>query len=804
MKFSEQWLREWVDPPVSTAELAEQLTMAGLEVDAIDAVAASFEGVVVGRVLSVQPHPQADRLQVCEVDAGTGSPLAIVCGARNVAVGMHVPTACIGAHLPGGLTIKKTRLRGVESGGMLCSAAELGLAERSEGLMSLADDARPGDDIRDYLHLDDVSIELGLTPNRSDCLSVAGVAREVGVLNRCAVSGPQIEPVAATSPARMAVTVEDASACPRYLGRVIEGVSSAARTPLWMQERLRRSGIRSISPVVDVTNYVMLELGQPMHAFDLKRLHGSITVRRARAGERLTLLDEQTVNLDAQSLLIADQQGPLALAGVMGGLDSAVTANTTALFLESAFFTPAALSGRARSYGLHTDSSHRFERGVDPELPRLAMERATSLLLDIVGGRAGEIIEVADVRCLPQRPDVTLRSARLQRVLGLSIPADEVSTILRSLGIEIIEQDAHRWQVRPPASRFDIAIEADLIEEIARIYGYNQLPVNRPLAQMHIQASSGVEVSFDQRMRDVLVSRDYQEAICYSFIDASLQRLLDPSRQAIALANPLSTELSVMRTSLWPGLVQAVKYNLNRQHRRVRLFESGVRFTTRDGKISEDKMIAGIACGDQLPEQWGVDARAVDFFDVKADIEVLVGACTGANDRLEFRAAEHPVLHPGQSAEISLSCRGADGTAGSQALGWYGVLHPSVTAELSLDCDVFVFELNCDALRRERLARFQPLSRFPLIRRDLAIVVEKKISAAQVRACIAENAGEWLRDTLIFDVYTGKGIDSDAKSLAIGLTLQDFSRTLTDDEVETLVAGVLRHLNNKLGATLRE
>jgi len=778
--------------------------MAGLEVDAIEPVAADFSGVVVGLVTAIAPHPQADRLQVCEVDVGSGTLLGIVCGARNVTVGMRVPTACIGARLPGGLKIKKTKLRGVESQGMLCSAAELGLAERSDGLMPLADDARPGDDIRDYLQLDDVSIELGLTPNRSDCLSVAGVAREVGVLNRCTVRGPSMKAVAATSQARMDVIVEDAAACPRYLGRVIDGVSTAARTPLWMQEQLRRCGIRSISPVVDVTNYVMLELGQPMHAFDLQRLHGAITIRKASAGEHLTLLDEQSVSLDEQSLVIADRQGPLALAGVMGGLESAVTGATKELFLESAFFTPAALSGKARSYGLHTDSSHRFERGVDPELPRQAMERATSLLLDIVGGRAGEIIEVTAEQYLPQRPRVTLRSTRLQRVLGMSIPTDEVTGILRSLGIEIIEQDARYWLTRPPPSRFDIAIEADLIEEIARIHGYNRLPVSRPLAQMRIQADSGVEAGFDQRVRDILVSRDYQESISYSFIDASLQRLLDPAHEAITLANPLSAELSVMRTSLWPGLLQAVKYNLNRQHRRVRLFESGVRFIRRNGQISEDKMIAGVACGDQLPEQWGAEARPVDFFDGKADIEVLVSSCTGAADSLEFRAAEHPVLHPGQSAEISQSRRGEDGVTDSHPLGWYGLLHPSVTAELSLDCDVFVFELNCDALQRGQIAHFQPLSRFPVIRRDLAIVVEKKITASQVHACIAESAGEWLRETLIFDVYTGKGIDSGAKSLAIGLTLQDYSRTLTDDEVETRVAGVLSHLNKKLGATLRE
>jgi len=795
MKFNEQWLREWVNPDVSTAELAEQLTMAGLEVDAIEPVAAEFSGVVVGLVESIAPHPQADRLQICQVNVGAEAMLTIVCGASNVAVGMRVPTACIGARLPGGMTIKKTRLRGEESQGMLCSAAELGLAERAEGLLPLDDDASPGIDIRTYLQLDDVTIELGLTPNRSDCLSVAGVARETGVLNRKAVNGPVIDAVAASSQVGFPVQVEASDACPRYLGRVLSGIDSSATTPLWMQERLRRCGVRSISPVVDVTNYVMLELGQPMHAFDLDCLSGSVTVRLARAEETLVLLDEQQLTLDNQSLVIADNKGPLALAGVMGGLASAVSDTTTSLFLESAFFTPAAITGKARSYGLHTDSSHRFERGVDPALPRLAMERATSLLLTIVGGQAGEITEAVSEQHLPQQQTVTLRAARLQRLLGMSIAADEVTTILQSLGMEISARNDQAWDLRPPSFRFDIAIEADLIEEIARIHGYNQLPVSRPTADMHIGADSGVQVGFDQQLRDVMLRRDYQEAICYSFVAESIQRLLDPEQQAIALANPLSADLSVMRTNLWPGLVQALQYNLNRQHRRVRLFESGVRFVRQDGEITEEKMIAGVACGDLLAEQWGQQGRALDFFDLKADVEALL-ALAGADVTLQFCSGQHPVLHPGQSASI----QSEDGTV----MGWCGLLHPSVMAALSLDQDVFVFELKVAALQRDYVARFQPLSRFPAIRRDLAIVIDETITAKQVRDCIGDVAGELLQETLVFDVYTGKGIDSGAKSLAIGLTLQDFSRTLTDDEVEALVDRVLNHLQDKLDATLRD
>jgi phenylalanyl-tRNA synthetase beta chain len=803
MKFSEQWLREWVDPAVSTAELAEQLTMAGLEVDAIEPVAAEFSGVVVGKVQHIEPHPQADRLQVCQVDIGLAAALSIVCGARNVVVGMRVPTACIGAVLPGGLKIKKTKLRGVESQGMLCSAAELGLAEHAEGLLALGDHASPGEDIRDYLQLDDVSIELGLTPNRSDCLSIAGVAREIGVLNRCTVAGPVIDAVTATSEASFPVQVDAIEACPRYLGRVISGIRQDVKTPLWLQERLRRCGSRSISPIVDVTNYVMLELGQPMHAFDLERLSAGVTIRMARAGEQLTLLDEQQLILDEQSLVIADQQGPLALAGVMGGLDSAVSETTTSLFLEAAFFAPAVITGKARSYGLHTDSSHRFERGVDPELPRRAMERATALLLEIVGGQAGEIIEVMSERHLPVRPSVTLRAARLQRLLGMSIAATEVTSILQSLGMQISAQDEQCWQLQPPSFRFDIAIEADLIEEVARIHGYGQLPVSQPQARMAIHADNGAQVSFDQQVRDVLVRRDYQEAICYSFIAEDLQRLLDPEQQPIALANPLSADLSVMRTSLWPGLVQALQYNLNRQHRRVRLFETGVRFIKQGEQIVEEKMIAGVACGDYLAEQWGVVARPLDFFDLKADVEALLAllfVSGGHAAKARFVAAEHPVLHPGQSAAI----RVVGGPDEGALIGWCGLLHPAVLAELSLDGDVFVFELQLDGLRRNQIARFQPLSRFPAIRRDLAIVIDEKITAQQVQDCIADVGGELLREMLIFDVYTGKGIDSGAKSLAIGLTLQDFSRTLTDSEVEALVDRVLGQLNMKLGATLRE
>ena len=794
MKFNEHWLREWVNPAVTSLELAEQLTMAGLEVDAMEPVAAEFSGVVVGKVMTVAAHPQADRLQVCQVDVGLETPLTIVCGARNVAIGMYVPTACIGANLPGDLKIKKTKLRGVESQGMLCSAAELGLIESADGLLVLDDDAQPGVDIREYLSLDDVSIELGLTPNRSDCLSIAGVARETAVLNRCVITGPQFEPVVPMTTDTFSVQVEAAAACPRYLGRVISNIKQA-RTPLWLQERLRRCGLRSISPVVDVMNYVMLELGQPMHAFDLEKLDGSVIVRMADANESLTLLDDQSISLRDDTVVIADRQGPLAIAGVMGGRDSAVSGSTTSLFLESAYFAPQFLSGKARSYGLHTDSSHRFERGVDPELPRQAMERATQLLLKIVGGQAGEIIEVVDSDHLPGSAIVSLRQQRLERVLGMSIARDEVSDILGALGMTITEESGDSWQIMAPSYRFDIAIEADLIEEVARVHGYNALPIKLPKAQMSIVAGHDSKLELQQRLSHILTQRDYQEAICYSFIAEEIQQILDPEREAIKLANPISADLTVMRTSLWPGLVQSLQYNLNRQHRRVRLFETGVQFNRVDGAVVEEKMIAGVACGEQATEQWGKADQRIDFFDIKADMEALLSVSHHVN-KLRFEASNHPALHPGQSAMI-VDEKGAE-------VGLCGLLHPSVLAGLSLDRDVFVFELRIDAAFVQAIPKFKSLSRFPAIRRDIALLVSEDVQSSQIQAVIANVAGDLLRESVIFDVYRGKGIDSGAKSLAIGLTLQEFSRTLTDDEVEALVANVLTQLNKTLGATLRE
>ncbi len=791
MRFSDKWLREWVNPPVGAQELAEQLTMAGLEVDALEPVAGAFEGVLVGEVLEVSAHPDADKLRVCQVAIGDDT-LQIVCGAPNVQAGMKAPTAVVGAKLPGGLAIKKAKLRGVASAGMLCSARELGLAEDASGLMALPPDAPPGSALADYLQLDDVSIEVDLTPNRGDCLSLRGIAREIGVLNRAPVTGPAMEPVPAHSEARFAVTLAAEGDCPRYAGRVIEGVDAAAATPLWMRERLRRSGVRSLGPVVDVTNYVMLELGQPMHAFDLDRLQDGILVRRAEAGEAIELLDGQRVELEPGSLLIADGSGPVALAGIMGGAATAVNAGTQRIFLESAYFDPVAIAGRARSYGLHTDSSHRFERGVSPELQRLAIERATALLLEICGGRAGPVIEVERGDALPVRTPLALRRARIARVLGVRLADSEVEDILQRLGMAPRASE-EGWLIQPPAFRFDINVEEDLIEELARIHGYDRLPVTRPSAALVPAPRPEAELGL-RRMRRLLVDRGYREAITYSFVSPALQRLTDPHTPPIPLENPISAELAVMRTSLWPSLLQALIRNVNRQQGRVRLFEYGLRFVPQGEEIEQKKMLAGVVFGEVQPEQWALGAHPADFYDLKGDVEALLALTARPGDFI-FEPEQHTALHPGQSARIY---------RGQRPVGWLGSLHPSLKDELDLPRAALLFELDLQALGEAAIPRFEPLSRFPAIRRDLAIVVDEPVSARAVAQCVRASVPELLREFELFDVYRGKGIDSGRKSFAIGLTLQHLSRTLTDDEVDGLMHRLVETLRSELGASLRE
>ncbi len=788
MKFSEQWLREWVNPDISREQLCGQLTMAGLEVDAVKPVAPEFSGVVVAEIVSAEPHPDADKLQVCKVDAGQDEPLQIVCGASNARVGIKIPAALVGAVLPGDFRMKQAKLRGVASFGMLCSAKELGLAEEAAGLFELPPNAEPGRDLRDCLQLDDVTIELGLTPNRGDCLSLAGVAREVGVLNCLPVQTPIGAAVPVVHEHTFPVHVDSEEACPRYVGRVIRGIDPATETPLWMQERLRRSGLRSLGAVVDVTNYVMLELGQPMHAFDLDRLSGGIQIRRARPDETLVLLNEQLITLREDSLVIADEDGPLALAGIMGGAASAVRDTSRNIFLESAFFSPAVLAGQARKYGLHTDSSHRFERGVDPDLQSRAIERATALLIDISGGEAGPVTDITVVEQLPRSPAILLREQQIARLLGTGIAGEETEQILSRLGMQV-ERQADGWQVTPPGYRFDISLEVDLVEELARIHGYENLPSVRPVAALAMRACPESQLPLET-LRHILTTRGYQEVITYSFVDPEIQQLLTPDCKPVALANPISSDMAVMRTSLWTGLLQTVAYNLNRQQSRLRVFETGLRFVPGKSGVRQEKMLAGAICGTADPEQWGTASHEVDFFDLKGDIEALTNQLP-----LQFHAETHPALHPGQSACIYLH---------DKPIGWLGLLHPSVEKKLDLSCPVVVFELLLAEIQGRPLPAFEEISRYPAIRRDLAVIVDDETEAEAVLQCVRQSAGKLLQSICLFDVYQGKGIDSGRKSLALGLTLQHYSRTLEDEEIDTLVHRVVDAIEQKLGGTLRE
>ncbi len=793
MKFSEAWLREWVDPPVNTQQLADQLSMAGLEVDSVTPVAASFNGVVVGEVTEKAPHPDADKLSVCQVRIEeAGEPLQIVCGARNVAKGMRVPVAKIGAVLPGDFKIKQAKLRGVPSHGMICSASELGLAESSEGIMPLPLDAPLGQDLRGYLKLDDHAIDVDLTPDRGDCLGIAGLAREVGVINKCPVTPPAIDPVAPAINDRVEVDLEADAACPRYLCRVVRNVDVGAETPLWMQERLRRSDIRSLGPVVDVTNYVLLELGQPMHGFDLARVDRSIRVRMARVDEKLMLLNGQEVALRDDTLVIADAERPLAMAGIMGGEESAVTAETRDILLESAFFTPEGISGKARSYGLHTDSSHRFERGVDPQLQRHAMERATALLLQIAGGEPGPVVEACHEDKIPATPTIELRAERIARVLGVRVEPAEVKDILVRLEMEVRESDGG-WQVKAPSCRFDIAIEEDLIEEIGRIYGYARIPTHRYPVSMEMRSEG--EARFDLgRAKQLLVARDYQEVVTYSFISPELAELITPEEPAIRLANPISADMSVMRSSLWPGLLQTARYNQSRQQARVRIFESGLRFLKHDDQLLQPPGLAGLVSGERLPEQWGSGSASVDFYDMKGDVEALL-ELTGAREAFTFKAASHPVLHPGQCAGIYREGR---------PVGILGMLHPELEKRLDLNGATYLFEIELPELEEGGLPAFDSLSKFPSIRRDIAIVVENHVTFESIRNVIREASGKIVKDIRPFDVYTGENIDSGRKSVALGLILQEKSHTLTDSEVDEVIQVILRRLSDELDGKLRD
>ncbi|GHD44467.1 phenylalanyl-tRNA synthetase beta subunit [Marinobacter persicus] len=789
MKFSEQWLREWVNPSLGSQELMDQITMAGLEVDGFEPVAGEFSGVVVGEVQSVEPHPDADKLRVCQVSNGEQT-VQVVCGAPNVRAGLKVPFAEVGAVLPGNFKIKKAKLRGQPSQGMLCAEAELGLSDASDGLMELPESATTGQDFREFMGLNDITIDVDLTPNRADCLSIKGLAREVGVLNSLATKAPAIEAVEAVHSEVPDIRIEAPAGCPRYLGRILRNVNLTAETPLWMQEKLRRSGIRSIDPAVDVTNYVLLEQGQPMHAFDRDEISGGIVVRMAKPAEKLVLLDGQEVQLTEDTLVIADHDKPIAIAGVMGGEHSGVSEKTRDLVLESAYFDPITLAGKAREYGLHTDASHRFERGVDYQLARDAMERATRLLMDIVGGEPGEIVEVASDEHLPKAPRITLRQQRLNDVLGLAIDSATVENILTRLGLSIEEANGESWQVTAPSFRPDLAIEEDLIEEVGRIYGYNNLPVTEPVGSLGLSVREEA-IRPTSAIRNFFVAQGYQEAITYSFVDPKVQQLVDPDHEGIALANPISSDLSVMRTTLWSGLLKTVAHNQNRQQPRIRLFETGLRFEQTEEGIDQQPMLAGVVVGNQAPENWINGRRATDFFDVKGELESLFDLL---GIEVEFLPSQHPALHPGQTAELI-----RDG----EHVGWLGTLHPQVQKNLELNGTILMFELFLNSIVTGYVPNFKAISKFPEVRRDLAIIIGSDVPFAKVEHVARMHAGEHLTALRVFDVYEGESLGEGNRSLALSLFWQHPERTLNEDEVHTLFNGVIDALKEELGATLR-
>ncbi|VAW68005.1 Phenylalanyl-tRNA synthetase beta chain [hydrothermal vent metagenome] len=790
MKISQNWLHEWVNPQVDIEAFCATITMAGLEVDSLEPAAGEFTKIVVARVASVEKHPDADKLNVCKVDTGSET-LQIVCGAGNVREGLVVACATIGAVLPGNFKIKKSKLRGVESFGMLCSEKEMGLAEQADGLMELADDAPVGMDIREYMQLDDTVVEVDLTPNRSDCLSVAGVAREVATLYQCELNPVVVPEVTATIEDTFEVQVSATQACPRYMGRVIRDVNTHAPTPMWMVEKLRRAGVRSLGPAVDVTNYVMLELGQPMHAFDLDELKGGIQVRMAKPNEKITLLDGKEINTTENTLLIADSDRALALAGIMGGEGTGVGDSTKHLFLESAHFNPLSIAGKAREYGLHTDSSHRFERGVDPELPAVALRRATLLLIDICGGQPGPVVDKSALGDLPARKPIELRLERINRMLGIEFEAVQVERILNRLGMSLQSVNGG-WQVTAPSFRFDIAIEADLIEEIVRIHGYNNIPRTLPSYQPAMKPLVEAEVQL-QRVKDALVERGYYEAISYSFVDPEWQAAINPDIEPIKLANPISADLSVMRTSIWPGLLKAVQHNLNRQQPRVRLFETGLTFVQTGDELVQHAKVSGVITGTVEAEQWSGDERKIDFFDIKADLEAILSLSGCKN--IYFEKASHPALHPGQSARIFKQ---------NQAIGWIGALHPNTQKTLDISPPVYVFEVDQQALLEGTVPAFKALSKYPEVRRDLAILVKQEISVESMVKSIKSVTSEIIQEIILFDVYTGERIEDGLKSVALGLILQGFSSTLTDEDVEKEILRIITVLNDRYGATLRE
>ncbi|MBO2628577.1 phenylalanine--tRNA ligase subunit beta [Shewanella algae] len=795
MKFSESWLREWVNPAISRDELTHQITMAGLEVDDVIAVAGDFSGVVVGEVVECGQHPDADKLRVTKVNVGGEELLDIVCGAPNCRQGLKVAVAVVGAVLPGDFKIKKAKLRGQPSHGMLCSYGELGIEIESDGIIELPLDAPIGTDIREYLQLNDVIIDVDLTANRADCLGMVGLAREVGVLNRLNVTEPSWEAANVSSERRVEIDVANPEACPRYLGRVVSNVNVKAQTPDWMVEKLRRSGIRSIDPIVDITNYVLVEFGQPMHAFDLDKIDGGIKVRLGNGEEKLTLLDGNEITVPADTLVIADNSQALALAGVFGGEASGVSEQTRDIMLECAFFAPLAIMGKARRLGLHTDSSHRFERGVDPELQHKAMDRATRLVLDICGGEASPVVEAKSEAHLPKAADIKLRRSKLDKLLGHQISDADVEEILTRLGFQV-EKQGSDWQVKTATYRFDMAIEEDLIEEVARIYGYNNIPNTAPLAHLSMTDHKESDLKLS-RVRAMLVARGFQEAVTYSFVDPKLQKLVHPDSEAMVLPNPISSEMSAMRLSMFTGLLNAVGYNQARQQTRVRLFETGLRFipdAQAESGVRQQAMLGAVIAGPQSDEHWSMESKTVDFFDLKGDLEAIIGL-TVSEAEFSFKGAQHPAMHPGQCAEILRNDR---------VIGYIGAVHPSLEKPFGLNGKTIVFELELDALLQAKLPQAQAVSKFPANRRDIAIVVDEEVAAGDVMTLIRKVGENQLVGLNLFDVYRGKGVEQGKKSLAIALTLQDNTRTLEEKEIAEMVDTVVSALKSEFNASLRD
>ncbi|WP_173911499.1 phenylalanine--tRNA ligase subunit beta [Acinetobacter sp. Marseille-Q1618] len=791
MKISENWLRTWVNPSIDSKTLSDQLTMLGLEVDDLTPAAKAFTGVVVGEILTVEQHPDADRLRVTTVNIGSGEPLQIVCGAPNVRAGMKAPVATIGAVLPGDFKIKKGKLRGVESQGMLCGASEIDLEDKIDGLLELPDDAPVGVDIREYLNLDDHVIDISITPNRGDCFSIRGIAREIGVINQLPVTAPEIKEVAATIADQKQVVV-NTEGCPRYLGRVIKNVNTKAATPAWMEQALARSGIRQHSILVDITNYVLMELGQPLHAFDGGKVQGSVHVRQATANEKLVLLNEQEVELSENVMVIADDTKALAIAGIMGGLSSAVSDETTEIFLESAFFDPIHIAGRARSFGLHTDASQRYERGVDFELPMTAMHRASQLIAELAGGEFGPITVAEKSELLPKREAIALNQAQVDQLLGYKVESDFITDALKRLGCEVTVKAQGEWSVVPPSHRYDMAIYQDLIEEVARIHGYDNIQISLPVIDVKLaKHQDQFELS---QLRQTLVTLGYQEAISFSFADLKLEKQLNSQVNPLALANPISSDLAVMRSTLLSSLIPCVQYNLNRQQSRVRFFELGLRFDYQNAQGIEDLQqiptLAIVAVGAKQAESWHGKPVAMDFFDFKGDVEEVLSA---ARLNIEYVRSEREWLHPGQSAEILV-----DG----KSIGYLGRLHPSLENELDL-ATTWVAELDQLAVLQTYVSNFTELSRFPSVRRDIALVINDKINVSEIQQLIEQTGGELLDATWLFDVYTGQGVEQGKRSLAFALLWQHPTRTLEDAEIKSGMDNIIQVLQDTYQATLR-